>query len=90
MPGWATSSWGYHGDDGKKFNSPLGVGLRYSDVYNTGDTVGCGINIKTGKLFFTKNGVYLGKHLLHSTYGDRIIELKLLTIISPKGSHSLT
>lgn len=90
MPGWAASSWGYHGDDGKKFNSPLGVGLRYSDVYNTGDTVGCGINIKTGKLFFTKNGVYLGKDLLHSTYGARIIEIKSLTIISPKGSHSLT
>lgn len=64
--------------------------MRYSDVYNTGDTVGCGINIKTGKLFFTKNGVNLGKDLLHSTYGARIIEFRSLTIISPKGSHFLT
>lgn len=62
MPGWAASSWGYHGDDGKKFNNPLGLGLRYNDPYNTGDIVGCGINIKTGKLFFTKNGVNLGKN----------------------------
>lgn len=90
MPGWGPSSWGYHGDDGKKYNGRVGVGLRYSDVYSTGDTVGCGINIKTGKLFFTKNGVNLGKDLLHSTYGARIIEFRSLTIISPKGSHFLT
>lgn len=61
MPGWASSSWGYHGDDGKRFNHPQGVGLRYYDSYSTGDTVGCGINMKTGKMFFTKNGVNLGK-----------------------------
>lgn len=90
MPGHAASSWGYHGDDGKKFNNPLGVGLRYNDSYNTGDTVGCGINIKTGKLFFTKNGVNLGKDLLHSPYGAGVIGLKSLTIASPKGLHSLT
>ena len=63
MPGWAASSWGYHGDDGKKFNNPSGAGLRYHDSYKTGDTIGCGINIKTGKLFFTKNGFNLGKDL---------------------------
>ena len=64
MPGWAASSWGYHGNDGKKYNNLPSVGLRYHDSYNTGDIVGCGINIKTGKLFFTKNGVNLGKDLL--------------------------
>lgn len=65
MPGWASSSWGYHGDDGKRFNHPQGVGLRYYDSYSTGDTVGCGINMKTGKMFFTKNGANLGKGFLN-------------------------
>lgn len=65
MPGWAATSWGYHGDDGKRFHS-LGTGLRYSDCYGSGDTVGCGIDMRTGKLFFTKNGVNLGKDYYHS------------------------
>ena len=60
MPGWHSSSWGYHGDDGKKCNK--GKGIRYSDTYNTYDTVGCGVNMQTGKLFFTKNGLYLGMY----------------------------
>ena len=61
MPGWHMTSWGYHGDDGKKFNNPPGLGLRYADTYNVNDTIGCGVNMKTGKLFFTKNGVNLGE-----------------------------
>ena len=36
-------------------------GLRYANTYSVDDTVGCGINIQTGKLFFTKNGVNLGR-----------------------------
>lgn len=77
MPGWATSSWGYNGDDGKKFHNPLGVGLRYSYSYNTGDTVGCGINIVTGKLFFTKNGVNLGKDLLSAIWTGNSLSLTI-------------
>lgn len=61
MPGWSPTSWGYHGDDGKRFNKLLGVGLRYADTYGKDDTIGCGVNMKTGKLFFTKNGVNLGE-----------------------------
>lgn len=61
MPGWADTSWGYHGDDGKRFNNSYGIGMRYAGTYNVHDTIGCGINMKTGKLFFTKNGVNLGK-----------------------------
>ncbi|KAK0515924.1 hypothetical protein JMJ35_001958 [Cladonia borealis] len=59
MPGWHPSSWGYHGDDGMKFNNSTTQGLRYSTKYNTNDIVGCGVNMQTGKLFFTKNGVNL-------------------------------
>ena len=62
MPGWNLSSWGYHGDDGMKYNSPTGRGLRYSNTYSTHDIVGCGINLQTGKLFFTKNALYLGMY----------------------------
>ena len=61
MPGWHATSWGYHGDDGMKFNISLEQGLRYSKTYTNNDTVGCGINMQTGKVFFTLNGSNLGK-----------------------------
>ena len=40
--------------------------LRYgkTSTYREGDTVGCGIIMQTGTIFFTKNGVYLGKDCL--------------------------
>ncbi|KAL8777571.1 MAG: hypothetical protein Q9213_007807 [Squamulea squamosa] len=68
MPGWHPTSWGYHGDDGMKYHGDEGMrfhknngeGLKYSVTYHANDTVGCGINRQTGKMFFTKNGVYLG------------------------------
>ena len=69
MPGWHPDSWGYHGDDGMKYHGHEGMryhkhngeGLKYSVTYHANDTVGCGIDRETGKVFFTKNGVYLGK-----------------------------
>lgn len=63
MPGWAPQSWGYHGDDGKKFlegNSGESVS-NHDDVYGTGDVVGCGVDFVTSSAFFTKNGEKLGK-----------------------------
>ena len=59
MPGWSHGSWGYHGDDGKKFES--GIGSTYGPVYGTGDVIGCGIDWKTESVFYTKNGESLGK-----------------------------
>ena len=61
MPGWSATSWGYDGDDGRKFHDPEGMGSRYANTYGVNDTIGCGLNMETGKLFFTKNGDYLGK-----------------------------
>jgi len=61
MPGWHFGSWGYHGDDGKVF-SETGRGIRYGPTYETGDTVGCGGDMARKTIFFTKNGVHLGKH----------------------------
>ena len=61
MPGWKSGSWGYHGDDGNKFDQ-LGIGIRYSEPYGANDVVGCGINFHTGRVFFTKNGYNLGTY----------------------------
>ena len=34
----------------------------YGPTYGSGDVVGCGIDIQSGVIFFTKNGKCLGKH----------------------------
>ena len=60
MPGWVKGSWGYHGDDGKKYEE-VGKGVPYGPTYGTGDTVGCGVDFTSGSAFFTKNGEKLGK-----------------------------
>lgn len=85
MPGLENTSWGYHGDDGHKFNNPLGTGLRYSDPYNAGDIIGCGIDMRTRKLFFTKNGVNLGKDYLKLPHVLDFKNQSRLTIASPQG-----
>ena len=59
MPGWDNGSWGYHGDDGKKF-ADMSTGRAYGPMYGTGDVIGCGTNLQTGDVFFTKNGKHLG------------------------------
>jgi len=59
MPGWYRGMWGYHGDDGILFLE-RGFGPNYSETYGVGDVVGCGVD-KEQNLFFTKNGVHLGR-----------------------------
>ncbi|KAG8931910.1 hypothetical protein FRC01_000600 [Tulasnella sp. 417] len=58
MPGWESHSWGYHADDGRLFTSEgeQPFGPRFS----AGDVVGCGVDFGSGRIFFTKNGVFLG------------------------------
>jgi Ran-binding protein 9/10 len=60
MPGWSRGSWAYHGDDGNIF-AEMGTGSSYGPTYSTGDVVGCGIDLQSGTIFFTKNGEHLGK-----------------------------
>jgi hypothetical protein len=59
IPGWVKDTYGYHGDDGQVFHNN-GQGKPWGPRYNTGDIIGCGINFKTGEVFFTKNGEFLG------------------------------
>ena len=66
MPGWHSTSWGYHGGDGRKFHNSDLKGLRYFDTYTKDDTIGCGVHMRTGNIFFTKNGIFLGAYPLSS------------------------
>lgn len=63
LPGWETESWAYHGDDGYSF-ACTASGKAYGPRFSSLDTIGCGVNFRTGNAFFTKNGVYLGKAIV--------------------------
>ena len=69
LPGWEQDSWAYHGDDGKSFCCQS-QGKGYGPTFTSGDVIGCGINFLTGCGFFTKNGVFLGRH--HGLKHERI------------------
>ncbi|KAK4686841.1 Ran-binding protein 9/10, partial [Tremellales sp. Uapishka_1] len=59
LVGWEKGSWGWHGDDGMIFEGQ-GVGRHFSEGWGTGDTVGCGVDFRSGQAFFTKNGKMVG------------------------------
>jgi Ran-binding protein 9/10 len=67
--GWEPESWGYHGDDGRTFNA-ANVGHNYSTSYNQGDIIGCGVNFRERKAFFTRNGVFVGKIIFKQPCGS--------------------
>lgn len=59
-------SYAYYGDDGKISRTMPGavVGeftMRYGPTFTQGDVVGCGIDYDTKQVFYTKNGICLGK-----------------------------
>jgi hypothetical protein len=57
----SSKSWAYHGDDGGLFNY---TGFHPQDnveQYGPGDTIGCGVDFGTGKIWYTKNGKMIGK-----------------------------
>ncbi|CAG8609137.1 9015_t:CDS:2, partial [Funneliformis mosseae] len=80
LPSWEDSSWGYHGDDGKRFFE--NNGKSYEPKFMTGDTIGCYLNFRNNTVFYTRKGVNLGiafrdlKNALYSCVG----------IVSPGGS----
>ncbi|CAK9784459.1 SPRY-domain-containing protein [Cutaneotrichosporon oleaginosum] len=59
LVGWNKGSWGWHADDGKTFEG-RGDGRDFSEPWNTGDVVGCGLDMTIGRAFFTRNGKLLG------------------------------
>jgi len=61
MPGWFAYTYGYHGDDGRKFGAPNHrYGMPYGPTWNKDDIVGCGWEPSSQKVFYTLNGKYLG------------------------------
>lgn len=59
IPGHEDHTWGYHSDDACAI-STLGHGVPYGYQYGAGDTIGCGIDFESKKIFYTKNGINLG------------------------------
>jgi ankyrin repeat protein len=77
FPGWpplnrtlSTRSWAYHGDDGGFFDGVAARGMDRASPYRPGDTVGCGIDLEEGRLWFTLNGTRLEKEF--SGVGGRL------------------
>jgi hypothetical protein len=61
QPGWTSSSFGLHSDDGSIFHgSGQGADEYVEGGFGVGDIVGCGMDYTTGDVFFTKNGRHLG------------------------------
>ena len=41
LPGWKRGTYGYHGDDGRKFcNKYSGRGIKYGETFTTNDVIG--------------------------------------------------
>eukprot|EP01117_Protostelium_nocturnum_P010705 TRINITY_DN3855_c0_g1_i3.p1 TRINITY_DN3855_c0_g1~~TRINITY_DN3855_c0_g1_i3.p1 ORF type:complete len:2342 (+),score=837.04 TRINITY_DN3855_c0_g1_i3:2301-9326(+) len=57
LPGSDPKSYGYHGDGSRHIRYEKGES--YGPKFGKNDVVGCGINIKRGTIFFTKNGELL-------------------------------
>eukprot|EP00743_Colponemidia_sp_Colp-15_P006965 GILK01007516.1.p1 GENE.GILK01007516.1~~GILK01007516.1.p1 ORF type:complete len:1088 (-),score=270.66 GILK01007516.1:74-3145(-) len=60
MPGWYGNSYGYHGDDGKKYHGKHnGQGEVYALSFTSGDVIGCYFDQRQHTVTFTKNGAAL-------------------------------
>lgn len=72
MPGWDTNSFGYHGDDGGLFHGQGDMIRPFGPAFGPGDTVGCGFCYTSKRMFFVKNGLFLG--YAFDTLGDDVLE----------------
>jgi SPRY domain len=61
MPGWNEHSFGYHGDDGGIYHASGRMLTQFGEIFGAGDTIGCGIDYRTNRVFFTRNGEFLGR-----------------------------
>jgi hypothetical protein len=60
QPGWDACSYGYHSDDGHAFHGHGASGRPFGHTYGSGDVIGCGMSLVSKRVFFSKNGMYLG------------------------------
>ena len=58
-PGWDRGTYGYHGDDGKKF-AAQSLGTPYGPIFRQNDVIGCCVNFGNQSCFYTINGKSLG------------------------------
>jgi ankyrin repeat protein len=79
FPGWSPKrntpsgqSWAYHGDDGW-FGAGAGATQDFGEPYGPGDTVGCGVDLETRKVWFTKQGKKLDFE--HEGVGGRLFPI---------------
>ncbi|KAF0488239.1 SPRY-domain-containing protein [Gigaspora margarita] len=86
LPGWDPDSIGYHGDDGcLYYNGRCATTL--APCYAAGDTVGCGINFFNMEIFFTKNGIIIGKgqfiHFETYSHDNNLINYEIVREMYP-------
>ncbi|KAK4515862.1 uncharacterized protein ATC70_010820 [Mucor velutinosus] len=60
LPGASVGSVGYHGQNGHTYKQSS-KGTAYGPTYGHSDVIGCGVNYFDGTVFFTKNGILLGR-----------------------------
>jgi len=58
LPGWQLGSYAYHSDDGHCYRD-YSQHHTYGKPFGPGDTVGCGIDLICGLVFFTLNGQFI-------------------------------
>lgn len=56
---------GYHGDDGRMYDSSVGDGgsKGTSRTFSEGDTIGCGVDWSRSSVYYTLNGEHVGKYI---------------------------
>ncbi|PPQ98885.1 hypothetical protein CVT24_003516 [Panaeolus cyanescens] len=59
LPGWELNSWGYYGENGRVLSGDK-EGNAFGQPFGVGDIIGCGIDFTTQKVFYTKNGIFIG------------------------------
>ncbi|VDM27844.1 unnamed protein product [Toxocara canis] len=78
---WDKCSYGYHGDDGNFFCSS-GSGSAYGPTFSSNDTVGCGINLVSKSIFYTKNGANLGECIASSSALHSMDDVNVVLLIA--------
>lgn len=67
--GWPQGSWGYHAEEGQLMAAGELNPVR-GPRYQSGDIIGCGVDLREGTAFFTKNGERLGEPFVPSALGS--------------------